>query len=247
MLLFGFRHITRICTGEIKSEDYNAIGVRREVYTAKSVRRGTYEMKSVRNATWNLQLTATGLCTRVYLQCFAEARRRAKRSRGWWRSAESRVSTSTETESESTPRRTESRVNTSTGAESESTPRSTEVESTPRPERNPSQHLGVRGVESTPRQERNPSQHLGVRKSSQHLDRSGIRVNTSEYGSRVNTSTGAESESTPRDGSGSCSRVSSSSAWERNRSRLPKLAGLYTPERPMVRPGAACGARLFAR
>jgi len=53
-------------------------------------------------------------------------------------------------------------------------------------------------VESTPRRERSPSQHLGVRESSQHLDGSGVRVNTSEYGSRVNTSTGAESESTPR-------------------------------------------------
>jgi len=41
--------------------------------------------------------------------------------------------------------------------------------------------------------------HLGwERKSSQHLDRSGVRVSTSEGGSRVNTSTGTESESAPR-------------------------------------------------
>jgi len=146
-----------------------------------------------------------------------------------------------------------SRVNTSTGTESESTPR---VEA---------------DVESTPRPERSPSQHLGWRKSSQHLDWSGIRVNTSDgSGRRVNTSTGTEPESTPRvaevestprqerspdfesaprnvGGVVFGSRVSSSSAWDREWSRLPKFAGLYTPERPIVRPGSACGARLFAR
>jgi len=55
-------------------------------------------------------------------------------------------------------------------------------------------------VESTPRQDWCPSQHRGwKRKSSQHPDRTGVRVSTSdENGSRVNTSTGLMSESAPR-------------------------------------------------
>jgi len=241
MLLFVFRHITNVRTGEIKSEDHNAIGVRREVDTAESVRRGTYELKLVRiiarRGVYNLYL-------RGYLHgLFTMTRRREKmvswlaepeerRTRWRWetlgstpwggsgteleygsrvntstetesestpRSTESRVNTSTETEPESTPRGTESRVNTSTGAESESTPRSTGSRV------NTSTGDGIRvntseyGKSSQHLdQRRNPSQHLGRRKSSQHLDWSGIRVNTSDEGSRVNTSTGAESESTPR-------------------------------------------------
>jgi len=143
----------------------------------------------------------------------------------------SRVNTSTAAESESTPRRSESQVNTSTGAESESAPRragsrvntstGTESESTPRKAE----------VESTPLPERSPSQHFGRRKSSQHLDRKA-----------------QDFESAPRN-VGRMVLLSSQlleysgKEW----SRLSKLAGLYTSERPKIRPGSVCGARMFAR
>jgi len=151
----------------------------------------------------------------------------------------------------STSGRNGSRVSTSTGTVSESAPRAeTEVESAPQLERCPNQHLGRK------------------RKSSQHLDRNGIRVSTSEgNGSRVSTSTVTVSESAPRKAEvesaprpeGSRFRVNTSKCQEsglalesaprapgKDWSRLSKFAGLYTPERPVVRPGSAWGAVVCA-
>jgi len=107
-----------------------------------------------------------------------------------------------------------------------------EVESTPRRRWCPSQHLGGRKVESTPRRERCPSQHLGGRKveSTPRPECSGFRVSTSKC-----REVGLALESAPR------------ALGRGRRSRLPKRVGLYTPERPMVRPGSVCGARLFVR
>jgi len=67
MLLFVFRHITNVRTGEIKSEGHNAIGARREVDTAESARRETYEASSVRiiarRGTYIYGVMYTGLFT----------------------------------------------------------------------------------------------------------------------------------------------------------------------------------------
>jgi len=116
--------------------------------------------------------------------------------------------------------------------------------------RRPGQHLDKNGC---------PSQRFGwKRKPSQHLDRTDVRVSTSDgNGSRVNTSTGAESESAPRKAEvESTPRNIGKVVWFSSQfleclgkewSRLSKLADLYTPERPMVRPGSACGAQLFVR